>query len=329
MATWQFCQLPVLRSVARIACVPMAGGMSKMSRARSMLRQSVSSILATDQQGSIVLSDDHPKQYTVYGDDKQSVSRLRFTGQYCEMNVDVYLLGNGYRHYNPRLMRFGSPDSFSPFGAGGVNAYAYCGGDPVNRTDPSGHVPGSYSLYAGGGAASGKLKVISHGKRVAGPMASGYDAPANFVAPWNAQINFFTQNGFTAVVRNDPASVKSIPSFIKGDRPVVQSYPSGKRVGNYELRELVPNKGSAEPIKDYERAPFRMSVERMAKASGVDIALINNPIALSELLEELDASGHVYTSVDCLHCRGTIPSRRPSVFKNMYGAFLTQLDIRL
>jgi hypothetical protein len=30
------------------------------------------------------------------------------------------------------------PDRQSPFGLGGCNAYAYCLGDPVNRTDPSG-----------------------------------------------------------------------------------------------------------------------------------------------------------------------------------------------
>ena len=35
-------------------------------------------------------------------------------------------------------MRFNSPDSLSPFSVGGKNAYAYCGGDPVNRSDPNG-----------------------------------------------------------------------------------------------------------------------------------------------------------------------------------------------
>lgn len=37
-------------------------------------------------------------------------------------------------------MRFHRPDSMSPMGAGGLNCYAYCGGDPVNHTDPSGHM---------------------------------------------------------------------------------------------------------------------------------------------------------------------------------------------
>jgi RHS repeat-associated protein len=48
-------------------------------------------------------------------------------------------LGNGYRAYSPVLGRFTTPDSWSPFGAGGINPYAYCAGDPVNRADPSGH----------------------------------------------------------------------------------------------------------------------------------------------------------------------------------------------
>jgi RHS repeat-associated protein len=51
-------------------------------------------------------------------------------------------LGNGYRAYTPVLGRFITPDSWSPFGAGGINPYAYCAGDPINRADPSGHMSG-------------------------------------------------------------------------------------------------------------------------------------------------------------------------------------------
>lgn len=60
-------------------------------------------------------------------------------------------LGNGYRTYNPDLMRFNCPDAWSPFGSGGINLYAYCAGDPVNHTDPSGHM----SWKAGLGIALG------------------------------------------------------------------------------------------------------------------------------------------------------------------------------
>jgi RHS repeat-associated protein len=66
---------------------------------------------------------------------------LGFNGALFEQRLECYLLGNGYRAYMPTLMRFNGPDSLSPFGRGGLNAYAYCSGDPVNRTDPSGHMP--------------------------------------------------------------------------------------------------------------------------------------------------------------------------------------------
>jgi RHS repeat-associated protein len=67
-------------------------------------------------------------------------SLLGFAGERPDLVTGHYPLGNGYRSYNPVLMRFNQPDSLSPFGEGGVNAYAYCQGDPVNRSDPTGHM---------------------------------------------------------------------------------------------------------------------------------------------------------------------------------------------
>jgi RHS repeat-associated protein len=67
-------------------------------------------------------------------------SLLGFNGEQLDPLTGLYLLGNGYRAYSPALMRFISPDSLSPFGVGGLNPYAYCAGDPVNRVDPTGHV---------------------------------------------------------------------------------------------------------------------------------------------------------------------------------------------
>ena len=78
--------------------------------------------------------------YTIYGDTPKALdSALAFNGEVREADTGWYLLGKGYRAYDPQLRRFLSPDSASPFGVGGLNSYAYCLGDPVGLRDPSGH----------------------------------------------------------------------------------------------------------------------------------------------------------------------------------------------
>ncbi|WP_459206251.1 RHS repeat domain-containing protein [Pseudomonas sp. MLB6B] len=69
----------------------------------------------------------------------QLESALGFNGEALDSGSGWYLLGNGYRAYNPALMRFNSPDSESPFDTGGLNPYAYCLGNPVTLRDPTGH----------------------------------------------------------------------------------------------------------------------------------------------------------------------------------------------
>lgn len=68
-----------------------------------------------------------------------SASLPGFNGERADPLSGVTHLGNGYRAYSPVLRRFTCPDNASPFGEGGVNPYAYCEGDPINHTDPSGH----------------------------------------------------------------------------------------------------------------------------------------------------------------------------------------------
>jgi len=80
--------------------------------------------------------------YSAYGyepSNPTSVSLLGFNGE-PRSATGCYSLGNGYRIYSPALMRFSSPDDMSPFGSGGINAYSYCAGDPINYVDPSGHM---------------------------------------------------------------------------------------------------------------------------------------------------------------------------------------------
>lgn len=66
-------------------------------------------------------------------------SVLGYTGQFFDCCIAGYPLGDGYRWYFPNSMRFNAPDSWSPFGLGGINPYCYCNADPVNRSDPTGH----------------------------------------------------------------------------------------------------------------------------------------------------------------------------------------------
>lgn len=104
-------------------------------------------LIATDTPGSVIhaLAASSPEAfaYMPYGTRSPPRAPLQlpgFNGERLDPVTGHYLLGNGYRAFNPFLMRFNSPDSLSPFGEGGLNTYAYCAGDPVNRVDPQGHM---------------------------------------------------------------------------------------------------------------------------------------------------------------------------------------------
>ncbi|MCQ9391468.1 RHS repeat-associated core domain-containing protein [Pseudomonas syringae] len=101
--------------------------------------------LATNVQRSVLAAQGKSHQdnavYTPYGHTalrESPFSILGFSGERPDPETGHYALGNGRRVFNPVLMRFHSPDSPSPFAEGGLNAYAYCSGDPVNRSDPDG-----------------------------------------------------------------------------------------------------------------------------------------------------------------------------------------------
>lgn len=103
-------------------------------------------LLATDQQRSVLIALDanqpFPHAWTPYGYLPHATGlpgQLGFNGELPDPLTGHFHLGKGYRQYSPVLMRFIRPDVLSPFGQGGLNAYAYCGGDPVNNSDPTGN----------------------------------------------------------------------------------------------------------------------------------------------------------------------------------------------
>ena len=120
-----------------------------LAQQRSEGNELHSTLLATDQQRSVMQTvktslATRSIAYVPYGHRPAEcglLSLLGFHGERPDPVTGHYLLGNGYRSFNPVLMRFNSPDSMSPFGKGGINSYAYCAGDPVNLSDQNGHFP--------------------------------------------------------------------------------------------------------------------------------------------------------------------------------------------
>lgn len=104
-------------------------------------------LLTTDTSSSVlrIATERNTEQhaYSAYGYTPAHPSRqpqLAFNGELLNNSTHSYLLGAGTRLFSPTLMRFYSPDSISPFSLAGLNAYAYCLNDPVNYSDPTGHI---------------------------------------------------------------------------------------------------------------------------------------------------------------------------------------------
>ncbi|MFE4016497.1 RHS repeat-associated core domain-containing protein [Streptomyces sp. NPDC059101] len=130
-------------------------------------------LLGTDGNRTVLVSSAGSEQneyaYTVYGYRKDGAkgSVLGYDGERTDPALGWLHLGNGYRAYNPALMRFTAPDSLSPFGAGGINPYTYCLGDPVNRADPSGHLSWNAWLNIGIGIAGIVAAAFTAGASIA------------------------------------------------------------------------------------------------------------------------------------------------------------------
>jgi len=116
-----------------------------------------STLFRIDSSTSVAGYLDRHVGYTPYGyTERESISGIAFKGQCLDTITKRYSLGNGYRFYDPVLMRFCSTDSESPFELGGINSYAFASGDPVNGSDPDGHFPWTKVLSAVGKSYDGK-----------------------------------------------------------------------------------------------------------------------------------------------------------------------------
>jgi RHS repeat-associated protein len=194
-------------------------------------------LLATDRQRSVLnaldASQPNPLAYTAYGhcpSEDGSRSLIGFTGEAPDQVTGHYHLGNGYRQYNPVVMRFNSPDSWSPFGKGGLNAYAYCGADPINRSDPSGHIPLSNiaAIIAGIGAVTTvvgyftepEVKLIGVGIMAAGAaLMSLTTLTTPLLANRPNQLPLLVRQDSSRSGTNSPLLSKKLPSATTPSAP--------------------------------------------------------------------------------------------------------------
>ncbi|MNC02479.1 hypothetical protein D3C75_498550 [compost metagenome] len=185
--------------------------------------------------------------YTPYGQQSSQLgvmTRLGFNGELREVKPEWYLLGNGYRAYNPRLMRFHSPDSLSPFGEGGLNAYMYCSGEPVMNSDPTGKSIWAISRFVQ--SLTGKvgdvvIQMVSKTANTVGSSVSQVLGAARSAAQSAKKV--FTEN-----LLFDPKVMKRLgppPPRIKQAPPANNVFPPNRYKNPYSSPHVSRQSGSS------------------------------------------------------------------------------------
>jgi RHS repeat-associated protein len=189
-----------------------------------------------------------PVAYSPFGYHQAQSAAFGFNGQVCEPVIRGYLLGNGYRQFSPVLRRFYSPDAYSPFGAGGLNAYAYCVGDPVNKADPSGHIWGVLKRLRRALNRTSAKKTSRAGSAVSLPIGHPDTSSSSLAGH---------QNAFGASV---PAHLDRVTSHAPEDViPLVKA----------KLQKLERNKIYRSNIQDKYKKHLKKNAELQQKLTGL------------------------------------------------------------
>lgn len=208
-----------------------------------------------DRQQSILVAAEAPHSYTPYGGLSTAPgARLAYCGEPRDGLTGNYHLGNGHRTYNPCIGRFHSPDRLSPFEAGGINAYAYCGGDPINYQDRNGNQRNPAALLVQAFGAGKSLLQIKHGEAAINMLKATFGDNPNGVEPPTA-TDWFTLGG--AMLASVAASAFSLHAMAGYS-------PSGNSQGRIS---------GLDQVRGYYKPYERRSAEMMQQDMLYDAAL--------------------------------------------------------
>lgn len=246
-------------------------------------------LLGTDQQGSVshAMTGGERKDcvYAPYGTRPapEGIEALMgYNGQLPDPVTGCYLLGNGQRVYNPGLMRFHSPDSMSPFGAGGINPYAYCLGDPINLIDPTGHFSWKSILGIGIALVSVALTVATLGSAapLTGPamVAAVLNMGSDLLDIASTLAEELAPDSKAGAVLGQLSMALSVGSFAAkqiGKRAAIEA---GRNIGEYSGKSLLTRQGA---IKVTNGRPLR----GFKGAAGLT-KIARNTVVIGERLEK-------------------------------------------
>ena len=157
-----------------------------------------------------------------------NINRIRYKGYYYDKETQLYWVSS--RYYSPELCRWILPDSIEyldPQSINGLNLYAYCGNDPINKYDPTGHF-GIWALVAITAASmliGGTAQLVSNAmagktgselwRGVAGAtVGAGINALALCLAMPTGGASLFIAAGASAIAQT---GVDTLETVIRGE----------------------------------------------------------------------------------------------------------------
>lgn len=228
-------------------------------------------LLSSAPGGSVLLEADTEVRAIRYApqghrDHTSALATPGFNGEWFDIGSGCYLLGRGHhRPYSPTLGIFLAADTASPFGAGGLNTLAYCAGDPINRSDPSGHFWKWIGMALAAVAAVASLGTLA----VIGVTASAVIGATLGVVGFGVEVA-------AAVVKDETAS--SVLGFVGlgiGAAGLVAAGPalvkSAMKLGQ-KVARLSRNVSGARAIGGSGSSASKAGASLAKKAGGMDIA---------------------------------------------------------